>query len=138
MSFFCLLMRDLFLVSLRINKSGCLFYNEILMLYEGQKHMYWIFSEQELLEIFRTLSEITKALNAFAIKERIRQSKKLKEEWIGSDRVMNLLGIQRRALQNLRDKGILPFSQVGGKFYYKVSDIRNLLESNYTRRGKKV
>jgi hypothetical protein len=34
-------------------------------------------------------------------------------------------------LQTLRDTSALPFSRINGKFYYKVSDIENMLETNY-------
>lgn len=104
---------------------------------EPQKYMYCLISGQELNEVLQALAVITKELNALARNEGRKQSEKLKEEWIGSLQVMSLLNIKKGTLQNLRDKGILPFSTVSGKFYYKASDIRNLLESNYThRRGK--
>lgn len=107
----------------------------VLSMYQKpQKHTYCLLSGRELIEILQALSGIVKDLNAFAMYEDRKKSEKFKEEWIDSKRVMDILGIKRRALQNLRDNGIMPFSQVGGKFYYKVPDIIKLLESNYTCR----
>ena len=44
---------------------------------------------------------------------------------------MNLLSISRRTLQSYRDKGILGFTAIGKKFYYRLGEIKCLLESNY-------
>lgn len=50
-----------------------------------------------------------------------------KEQWLGNDDVCSLLQISPRTLQSYRDNGILPYSQIGRKCYYKVSDIENLV-----------
>ena len=55
-----------------------------------------------------------------------------KETWIDGQAVLQTLGIGKRSLQTLRDNGILPYSRINGKFYYKVSDIVKLLEKNYS------
>lgn len=55
-----------------------------------------------------------------------------KDNWIDGQDVLFALNISKRTLQSLRDKGILPFSRIKGKFYYKVSDINSLLEKNYS------
>lgn len=53
-----------------------------------------------------------------------------KEQWLGNDDVCNLLQISLRTLQSYRDNGILPYSQIGRKCYYKVSDIENLISKS--------
>ena len=65
-------------------------------------------------------------------------SERLGEEWIDSQRVMDVLEIKKRALQNFRDKGVLPFSNVHGRCYYKASDVEALLKSNYKTKKKKA
>ena len=55
------------------------------------------------------------------------------ETWIDGQDVLLALNISQRTLQTLRDSGTLPFSRLNGKFYYKVSDLEALLESNYSR-----
>jgi predicted DNA-binding ArsR family transcriptional regulator len=52
-------------------------------------------------------------------------------KWMNGDAVMQKLGISRRTLQNYRDNGILPYSAVGGKFYYSIRDIEDLMARNY-------
>lgn len=54
------------------------------------------------------------------------------ESWIDGQDVLIALNISQRTLQTLRDSGTLPFSKLNGKFYYKVSDLEALLESNYS------
>ena len=38
------------------------------------------------------------------------------------------LGISKRSLQNHRDRGLIPYANIGGKFFYRESDIKNILE----------
>ena len=69
------------------------------------------------------------------VKELFERSKKLnpstvKEEWWTNQEVCQLLGISLRTLQSYRDKGIIPYSQVGHKCHYKVSDIERFIEEN--------
>ena len=54
------------------------------------------------------------------------------EAWIDGQDVMQTLHISKRTLQSLRDSGVLPYSRINGKFYYKVSDIEKMLEANYS------
>ena len=41
--------------------------------------------------------------------------------------------ISKRTLQNYRDRGILPFAQIGRKIYYKATDLDEFLESHHVR-----
>lgn len=50
-----------------------------------------------------------------------------KEKWLGNDDVCSVLQISKRTLQSYRDNGILPYSQIGRKCYYRVSDIEDLI-----------
>lgn len=53
-----------------------------------------------------------------------------KEQWLGNDDVCGLLQISPRTLQSYRDNGILPFSQIGRKCYYRVSDVEQLIKNS--------
>ena len=52
------------------------------------------------------------------------------DKWLSGDAVMRKLGISRRTLQTYRDNRILPYSVVGGKFYYSIRDIEDLMKVN--------
>ncbi len=43
---------------------------------------------------------------------------------------MQMFKISSRTAQNWREEGIVPYSQVKGKIYYRLQDIRNLIDSH--------
>ncbi|MCG6188668.1 helix-turn-helix domain-containing protein [Maribellus maritimus] len=55
-----------------------------------------------------------------------------RDKWLDNDEVCELLQMSRRTLQSYRDNGILPYSQIGRKCYYKVADIENLINQSQT------
>ena len=57
-------------------------------------------------------------------------------EWVDGTYMMKRLGITQRTLYSYRQKGILPYSQIGGIHYYKTSDIDAVLEYHYIK-GKR-
>jgi hypothetical protein len=54
------------------------------------------------------------------------------EDWLDNQDVMRALHISPRTLQTLRTNGILPFSRIGNKIYYRRQDILKILSDNYT------
>ncbi len=84
---------------------------------------------EQIASISQDVKEIKEALH-FIAKSSLMQ---LKDEWIDGQIVMQTLHISQRTLQSLRDNGTLPFSRINGKFYYKVTDIQEMLEANYTK-----
>ena len=48
-------------------------------------------------------------------------------DWLHNGDVYKLLNISKRTLQHYRDTGILPFTQIGHKCYYKREDVEQLL-----------
>ena len=50
-------------------------------------------------------------------------------DWLHNGDVCRLLNISKRTLQHYRDTGVLPFSQIGHKCYYKREDVERLLET---------
>lgn len=57
----------------------------------------------------------------------------LGNKWLTGDHVCHILEISKRTLQNYRDRGILPFAQIGRKIYYKATDLDEFLESHHVR-----
>ncbi|WP_165025017.1 helix-turn-helix domain-containing protein [Dysgonomonas sp. ZJ279] len=53
------------------------------------------------------------------------------ERLLDNKEVCRFLNIKDRTLQEYRSKGIVSFYKVEGKIFYKESDIRKMLESNY-------
>ena len=56
------------------------------------------------------------------------------EDWLDNQDVMQALHISPRTLQTLRSNGILPFSRIGNKLFYRRQDIIKILSDNYTMR----
>ena len=55
------------------------------------------------------------------------------EHFLTSKEVCERLYISPRTLQDYRDKGIIPYTQIAGKILYRLSDINSLLQENYRR-----
>ena len=80
---------------------------------------------RELLATMRTTEQIADRL----MKE-VRPSL-LNERYFTTEQVMEHFHISRRALQNYRDKGIMPFISIGGNILYPETKIKETLEKNY-------
>ena len=57
------------------------------------------------------------------------------EHFLTGKEVCEKLYISPRTLQDYRDKGIIPYTQIAGKILYRLSDINRLLQENYINRS---
>lgn len=80
-------------------------------------------------ELVGKLEAINNRLNA--------KEKEPKEKWLDNQELMQLLKVSKRTAQHYRDSGLISFSQVGNKIYYKLSDVEELLKSHYNKAFKK-
>jgi len=87
---------------------------------------------QEIVKGILALSGELKEIKAQLQYLRKTRAEIFNETWIDGQDVLLALNISQRTLQTMRDSGTLPFSRLNGKFYYKVSDLEALLESNYS------
>lgn len=55
----------------------------------------------------------------------------LGERYLTTEQVMTHFHISRRALQNYRDRGIIPYTSIGGTLLYPESKINEVLKNNY-------
>ena len=51
------------------------------------------------------------------------------EQWLDNQEVCLMMNITRRTLQTYKVKGLLPYSKLNRKNYYKRSDVQALLEA---------
>lgn len=63
--------------------------------------------------------------------ENVKTINPLTDKWLDIQETCLLLKVSKRTLQSYRDNGILPFSQIGSKIYYKATDIEKHLEAHY-------
>lgn len=53
------------------------------------------------------------------------------EIYLTGREVCDRLFLSPRTLQDYRDKGIIPYTQIAGKILYRLSDINRILSENY-------
>lgn len=51
------------------------------------------------------------------------------ENWLDNQEVCLMMNITKRTLQTYKDKGILSYSRLNRKNYYKLSDVMALMEA---------
>jgi len=55
------------------------------------------------------------------------------DKWIDKQDVLLKMNISSRTLFNWRKNNILPFTKLGGKIYYRESDLKAMLEMHASR-----
>ena len=77
----------------------------------------------------KTLEAVERAFERFEnrMEELCARHTKRLSQWLDNGEVCRLLNISKRTLQTYRDNGILPYSQINHKMFYKSSDIEMLL-----------
>ncbi|MBR4853496.1 MAG: helix-turn-helix domain-containing protein [Alistipes sp.] len=53
------------------------------------------------------------------------------KDWLDNQEVCQILSISPRTLQTYRDKGIISFSCIRQKIYYRPEDVEKVLRSSY-------
>lgn len=64
------------------------------------------------------------------VKELIKGEIPIKEKWVKSNRVMEILECSPGTLQNLRNQSKIEWSRFGGTLYYSMESILKTLEDN--------
>ncbi len=80
-------------------------------------------------ELVKKLDNIQNRLDA--------KEKQPKEVWLDNQEFLQLLKISKRTAQHYRDSGLISFSQVGAKIYYRLSDVEQLLQKHMNKAFKK-
>ncbi len=57
--------------------------------------------------------------------------------WLDNQEMCQLLKVTTRSLQNYRDQELIPFTHIGGKIFYRQSDVFKVLEENLSTGTKK-
>lgn len=85
--------------------------------------------EEFIAEHFEKLSADIKELqNSFLNKKDF-----IEDPFIDNVRFMDLMGISVKTAQSWRDAKLVSYSQIGNKIYYRISDIKELLEKNHRK-----
>ena len=81
-----------------------------------------ILSKEQYDDLVKRMEEIRSAL--------VGKQKNPEEVILDNQQFLQLMNISKRTAQTWRDEGIIAFSQVGSKIYYRMSSVQKLLDSN--------
>lgn len=81
-----------------------------------------IITVQQYIEILNRLDELNRTLES--------TKKSPEDPFLDNQEFIRQLNISKRTAQSWRDEGIISFSQIGSKIYYKMSDVQKLLDTN--------
>lgn len=81
-----------------------------------------ILTQEQYEEIIKRIDEIKKSLES--------KSQSSEDTFIDNADFIQAMKISKRTAQTWRDEGIISFSQVGSKIYYRMGDVQKMLESN--------
>ena len=54
----------------------------------------------------------------------------INSEWVENGELTEMLGLSKRQLQGYRERGVLGFSTIGRKIYYRRDDVARLIKNN--------
>ena len=61
----------------------------------------------------------------------------LSKEIINNEEFLKIFSITPHTALNWREKGMISYSQINSKIYYRVDDVKGLIEENYKQVKKK-
>ena len=84
----------------------------------------------EMKELISGIREMTKRLKEIAETHRPLFGGEI---YLTGREVCERLFISPRTLQDYRDKGVIPYTQIAGKILYRLSDLEKILSERYQR-----
>lgn len=84
-----------------------------------------ILSTQQYKDLVNRLDELNKKLE--------EKQKNPQDTFLDNQEFLQLMNISKRTAQTWRDEGVISFSQIGSKIYYRMSDVQKLLDNNYRK-----
>lgn len=86
----------------------------------------------EMKQLISGIKALTKRVRATAQTHRPLFEGEL---YLTGREVCERLFLAPRTLQDYRDKGIFPYTQITGKILYRLSDLQRILQENYIKRS---
>jgi len=77
-------------------------------------------------EVFSKLEEVTRSIRHI----------KNNNGWCLESDAMKILGVSKSSIQKFRRANRLPFAQIDRKIYYKLEDLNNFINQNYSKNEK--
>jgi len=87
---------------------------------------------QHYIQIQKGLTEIGKRLQH--IEAKLAKPNPSRHDWLDPQEICRMLSISKRTLDSYREQGLLPYSKIGGKVFYRQIDIDEYLSNHITRK----
>lgn len=88
-----------------------------------------IISQENFDEVIKRLDKIQSEI--------FNKQKSPVDTFIDNLEFIQVMNVSKRTAQTWRDEGIISFSQIGSKIYYRMSDVQALLDKHYNPAFKK-
>jgi hypothetical protein len=88
-----------------------------------------IISQENFDEVIKRLDKIQHEVSS--------KQKSPADTFIDNQEFIQIMNVSKRTAQSWRDEGIISFSQIGSKIYYRMSDVQALLDKHYKPAFKK-
>ena len=89
----------------------------------------------KISEINRALSLIDASL--MRLEAKLSGPPLFSRRWVDQHEICKLLKVTTRTLKTYREQGLLPYSRIGGRVYFRLSDIERYLNSHVVRERRK-
>lgn len=77
------------------------------------------------------LKRLEDKVNLIAAKLKLKESLNPEDIFFDNQEFLQVMNISKRLAQSWRDDGFIGYSQLGNKIYYRLTDIKALLNANY-------
>jgi len=88
-----------------------------------------LLSSQQYQDILKRLDKIQQEVS--------NKQRSPEDTFIDNQEFIQVMNVSKRTAQSWRDEGIISFSQIGSKIYYRMSDVQALLDKHYKPAFKK-
>lgn len=88
-----------------------------------------LLSSQQYQDLLKRLDQIQSEVS--------NKQKSPDDTFIDNQEFIQIMNVSKRTAQSWRDEGIISFSQIGSKIYYRMSDVQSLLDKHYKPAFKK-
>lgn len=88
-----------------------------------------LLSSQQYQDLLKRLDQIQSEVS--------NKQKSTVDTFVDTQEFIQIMNVSKRTAQSWRDEGIISFSQIGSKIYYRMSDVQALLDKHYKPAFKK-
>jgi hypothetical protein len=87
-------------------------------------------------QAFKELMAKINTIAKFVAAQQAKENEEPDEGWVDSYEVCTFLKVSEKTLQRLRASGKMTYTRLRGKNYYRISEIRRLMDNNIIRRSE--